>query len=136
MSDIFERLMQMDRDRPSERAMPLPEAIIERMREAAPRFNGPCQFMAGDVVTAVRGGIVKEAFVGLPFLVLRVDDTLGFQWHGESGTVDLGARLNMRILSYEPGHDVIVARWVDSADYELFSEYQARQNGGGDAFKI
>lgn len=136
MSDIFERLMQLENDRPSERTAPLPEAIIERMREAASRFNGPCRFVAGDVVTARRGTIIQARYVGIPSLVISTNDTLGFQWTGENGSADNGARVNMRVLSYDANTDSIVARWEDSANYELFSEYQARQSGGDNGAAI
>lgn len=127
MSDIFEKLMLRGLDDRDERAAPIPEAIIERMREAAPRFTGPCEFRVDDVVTPRSGSLITERDVGVPYLVIATDDTLGFVWDGENGTPDLGARVNMRVLAYKPQNDAIVAMWVDSANFEMFSEYQARQ---------
>jgi hypothetical protein len=127
MSDIFEKLMLRGLDDRHERTAPIPEAIIERMREAAPRFTGPCQFGVDDVVTARSGSLITKSEVGVPYLVIATDDTLGFVWDGKNGTPDLGARVNMRVLTYEPRHDAIVAMWVDSANFELFAEYQDRQ---------
>lgn len=105
------------RERPP---MPLPEAIIHRMREAAGRHQrSKCPFAIGALVTALKGGVMADNDVGLPAMVIATK-TPEYDWSGTMGTPSFGMQIDMRVLIYERGVDRILPLWVDSADYEQY----------------
>lgn len=100
--------------------MPLPEAIIHRMKEAAGRHQrSRCPFAIGSLVTARKGGSMDGDCAGVPSLVIDMK-VPEYHWHGGIGQAGFGVCVDMRILMYRPEVDAIQPFWVDSAEFEQY----------------
>lgn len=97
------------------------EGMIARLREYESRFGLPCKFKPGDLVTARRGGIMKETFVGIPHVVLEVfpNGTILCDG-GEPGVPEFMHRVDMRVAQYTPGCDDVVEQVVHSIEFEPY----------------
>ena len=98
----------------------LPEAAIMRMREFAVRYaemlNGP-RFSVGQIVTPVKGGIVKGE--GEPHLVIEIFANAAPFFSSPDGSSLFGMRADIRVLSVS--HDCISPFWVESYGFELWT---------------
>ena len=109
--------------------IPLPEAIIHRMKEAAGRHQrSKCPFAIGSLVMARKGGVMADADVGLPAMVIATK-TPEYDWStaGSMGSPSYGMQIDMRVLTYDRTSDHIIPLWVDSADYEQYVAEETKE---------
>lgn len=105
-----------------ERARPLHEAQIMRLREAAGRFTLDIPFAVGDLVTPRRDAPYKGA--GEPHLVIATDDRAPYRFEGHPDTATYGARPQIRVLylSVAGDDEVVIPHWGEAAFYEPYVE--------------
>lgn len=89
----------------------LPEAAIERMKEAASRLHAPIPFNIGDIVTPRKDAPVRGA--GQPYMVIAVDENAPI-YRGDPGTWEYATKWNVLILTITRDHVVpyAVAHWM------------------------
>jgi len=115
--DMVLEISGAGRERPP---MPLPEAIIHRMKDVASLHQrNKCLFAIGALVTPRKGGVLSDRMVGIPSLVIATK-TPEYDWNGNVGTPRYGCQLDMRVLIYDRDSDGVMPLWVDSADYEQY----------------
>jgi len=96
---------------------PIPEAVIEMMKEVSDRYGKPCPFKPGDIVTPHSSSDLRQP--GTPHIVLEVKELPPEAQLGEvddsdpqSSSSGFGRRLDMRFLAYYEGH--LSAFWGES----------------------
>ena len=113
MSSIRELLRQMDGDCEDDAPAPLPEAVIETLREHPANYTAPCPFKVGDLVTPRKGVNICDA--GTPQIVVELmTDPKPVFLGGDS---DDGEVLTMRVMKFT-GHGNYVCYWVEHWQYE------------------
>lgn len=103
------------------------DGMIERLQDYASRFGKSCAFKVGDIVTARRGGLHLDNFIGQPFIVLDVFPATITVQNGEAGTPEFMRRVDMRVAQYFSHLDSVVEQVVHSIEMEDYTEPVAQQ---------
>lgn len=119
LAGAFGELMggKKNRDGWREKEKVLPEARIERIKEAANFYAASmtgCPYGPGDWVTPRRGYNIKGA--GHPYIVVEVDQHPQHRWSDDDGRANNGRRLDMRVMTLIDGD--ISCFWAESYSYE------------------
>lgn len=100
---------------------PIPEALIETLRETLDRYQKGCPFKVGDLVTPRAGFSLTGA--GEPFIVTDVYDSsfegIIARFDGSTTSRTYGARIDMRVVHWYDGH--IIMHWVESWQFEPYT---------------
>ena len=100
---------------PSTDKRPIPEAQVATLTEAFRRYDEPCPFVAGDIVTPRVG--VGYSDTNVPHVVLEVADVPLRTFTPNEGTSiyasSFGSRLDVRIAVFTQSGD-IVKFWQES----------------------
>ncbi len=102
-----------------EKSHPLPEAVIETLKEHYERYRkmlGGCLFKPGDIVTPRPG--LNMTDVGHPHIVLETRDAPEPFFH-ENGNSRDGMRADMRVMACAGGR-TYVSFWMQSYECESY----------------
>lgn len=104
--------------------LPLPEAIVARMREALPRHvSTECPYKSGDLVKGRSDAPLPPMFKDRPLMVVETLREPHYSWGvSEACLPDHGKRMTVRVLFYAAAGDVdtIAPVWLDHADLEPY----------------
>lgn len=121
MEQLMAMLGEETRSKPRE---PMTEtqraAVVMDLREIAERYNAPCPFKAGDLVTPRSDSNLKG--VGEPHIVIEVaSEPIRFLPSNEVhdiGSMHFGARLDIRTATKVDG--TVVCHWGESFSFEPY----------------
>jgi len=99
-------LADMDDEPRSRKLAILPEAAIERLKEAAALIAAPNTFKPGDIVTPREGFNIKGS--GEPHIVTRVDPDGFNRGQAEFGQSGSSAIANVEVVCFAGGSDNMV----------------------------
>lgn len=99
--------------------MPLPEVMVEMLRDVAALATAPCPYAVNDLVTMRKYSGASSFTIGAPHIVLEVIP------NGSGPEVCMNARgpsrANVRIAYVDPDHDVMEV-WVEHWRLEPWTE--------------
>lgn len=93
------------------------DAQVMRLKEYAERYDEPCPYKVGDIVTPRSDVCLRGA--GNPHVVLEVRKTPIHNFTDRPGTIDYGTRHDMRVAFFVDNDD-IVTLWQESHMYEPY----------------
>lgn len=97
---------------------PCVEARLMELEAAGARYDSPCPFKVGDVVTPRVNSALRHS--GKPHRVVEVYAEPHRSWNGEASLPQFGARYDMRVMAMNDFHQIIV--WsAESWVYEKWS---------------
>lgn len=92
------------------------DAQIMRLKEFADRYNDPCPFKTGDIITPRPDVCLRGA--GNPHVVLEVRKTPIHNFtDARPGTIDYGTRHDIRVAFFVDNDDMVTL-WQESHMYE------------------
>lgn len=120
MNEVFRQIIERAS---AQRPAPLPEAIVARLEEAAPRFVEQCPFEPGDLVIGRADAPVSDGMKASPSRVIWTNPKYDPAW-GISSRASMAVRKNLMVLCVDQD-DEIVAHCFDSAFFERWPRAEA-----------
>lgn len=118
LSDLLSEMASERNEKPVR--LPLPEAQIMELKALQQRYAAPCPYVSGDLVTPRGNCNVKGA--GLPHIVLEVGRPSEAAEPESTASNGYGRRIDMRVACYSERKASIAAFWVESFEFEPYSQ--------------
>lgn len=100
--------------------LPTAEAQIMELKALQARYAAPCPFASGDLVTPRANAGCHGA--GLPHIVLEIGRPAEAPEAENVASNGYGRKIDMRVAAYSERHGVISSHWVESFDFEPYSQ--------------